>query len=144
MEDILWDPEQRGDCTLTGTRDHLLMERAFRAMNREARAFLWFWLNVAERYPRDEVPERDTRTGEEFLWHELLQRGHSAGGVFWVVNAPQGVDMEPVFLSPDLAGARLFADHIYLHRELRDVDSGHPRGPKATYEHDPISLAEIA
>ena len=94
-------------CEIKQTRDHLLVQRAFDAMGPEDRAFLWENLKMEQRYERGEMPERDTPTGENFLWHELIAASRPADGMFFVVS--DGSSADPLFVAPDPAIAQAFA-----------------------------------
>jgi hypothetical protein len=96
-------------CDVIRTRDHLLVYGTFTWMNREARAFLWNWLDFRNQYDPSEIPDRTTSTGVDFLWHELLRAARIADGSFFVVNEQQRGEVDQVFVSADVIAAKCYA-----------------------------------
>jgi hypothetical protein len=118
-------------CEVVCTRDYFRVHRTFVSMTPEARAFLWNWLDPGYNYEPGETPDPATATGEQFLWHELLRAAQEADGSFFVVNEIQGGEVDEVFISPDLVGARcyacqrrgVFVDPVHKCRKLRHARS---------------------
>jgi hypothetical protein len=96
-------------CEVRQTRDRFLVQRAFNAMSAEARNFLWERMELELRYELGELPDPHTLTGQQLLWHELLNAAHHAAGTFFVVYEYGGGECEPVFISADWTTARAFA-----------------------------------
>ena len=96
-------------CEVRQTRDQLLVQRAFNAMSAEARDFLWERLQFESRYEPGELPDRHSRTGQQLLWHELLQAAHHTAGTFFVVHQASSGEWEPVFIAADWNSACAFA-----------------------------------
>jgi hypothetical protein len=98
-----------GTYEIVKTRDRYLAHRTFMAMSREARNFLWNWLDVENRPDQDELPDRGTLTGNEFLWHELLRSVNGNGGHFFLVVERNPDEASQLFVSADWDGAQVFA-----------------------------------
>jgi hypothetical protein len=96
-------------CEVRQTRDQVLVLRAFNAMSSEARDFLWERLQFESRYEAGELPDQHTRTGQQLLWHELLNAAHHTAGTFFVVHQWSSGEWEPLFVSADWTSARDFA-----------------------------------
>lgn len=106
-------------CDVRQTHDHALVQRAFGAMSAEARDFLWERLQFESRYEAGEMPDRHSRTGQQLLWHELLNAAHPTAGTFFVVHDYGDGECEPVFVSADWNSAHAFA-RIRLARARRE------------------------
>ena len=94
------------------TYDRAYAREAFVAMGEAARNHLWSWLEIDGNYEREEIPERATSDGEDFLWQELLEASREDGNElsFFVVAEDAGGPPQNLYVSPDWPSAEAFAN----------------------------------
>lgn len=128
MQGATKTPPNSTDWQITSTTRIWQVQHAFDSMSPATRDFLWDWLEPEGRYVDGEIPDRHTRTGANFLWHELLHASRQADGPFFIVSEIRAGEQDAIFVSSDWVAAREFIRTRILDQEIEQ--SAEPKPAK--------------